>query len=93
MGIEVAITNLEGDAAGQLLVFAQVEGQRVDHADEGTTEHIHIDSILLEGVFLGHGFLFTKRYDQRIVQPIGFAPDVDPILPENFLHREHLHLL
>ncbi|MNV53381.1 hypothetical protein D3C71_1455250 [compost metagenome] len=64
MGIEIAITDFEGDTTRQLLIFPQIEGQCIDHADQGAAEYIHIDGILLKGVFLGHRLLFTKRYDQ-----------------------------
>ncbi len=93
MGIEVAVTDLEGNAARQLLLFAQIESEHIDHTDQRSAKDIHIDSILLEGVLLGHGLLLPKRYHQRIVQAIRFTPDVDPVFPEDLLHGEHFHLL
>ncbi len=93
MGIEVAITDLEGNAARQLLLFAQIESEHIDHTDQRSAKDIHIDGILLKGIFFGHGLLLPKRQHQGIIEPIGFTPDVDSVFPEDLLHGEHFHLL
>ena len=74
-GIEIGIADLDGHAAGELGILAQLEGQFVDHGPEHAADKFKIECVFTEGPFLGHRFLFAIRHDLPTVDGIGALPE------------------
>src|SRR6187402_175519 len=53
-GVEVGIADLDGDAAGEPGILAEVEGEFVDHGTEHAADKFDVQGILAEGPFFGH---------------------------------------
>lgn len=51
MGVEVAVADFYGDAAGEFIFLAELEGDFFGHANELGVQELEVDGVLLEGLF------------------------------------------
>ena len=73
--IKIRVTDLDGDAAGQLALLAQFKSNFFGHGNQQTIQPYNIGSIGGEGLFGADGFLFGVRHYRRGIDAVGFLPD------------------
>jgi len=62
-GVEVGIAEFDGEAAGEFVLFAELEGDRFGHPNQFGVEEVQVDGIGFECSFGGDGLLFAVGDD------------------------------
>jgi len=93
VGIEVGVSDFDGDATGEFVFAAQLEAQFFTHADEDVAQCGDVDGILLKGLFGGDGFIFRIGDDGGVVDAVGFFPDDAAVFAEDLLEEFTRHFL
>lgn len=82
-GVEIGVAKLDGDAAGEFVLAAEVEADGFGHSYQLRVEEGEVDGIGFESMFGGDGLLFAVGNDRRFVEAVGFSPEPDPIFPKH----------
>src|SRR5690606_5330201 len=93
VGVHVGVADLHGDAAGELLAFAQLVGEVFGHGGEQAAQFHQVDGVALESAFGADALPLVPRDHRAVVDTVRFAPQHRSVITEQALHEADRQLL